>query len=103
MCGKGNIAIDHFPTWPRGHRCGPVAPQRADISMQSTYEFVHTQNVVNFKKQLNFELDRDKRRVLLSLLAEEEAKLTTAKGVGGDLKDKGLLSAVTRTRIVPLH
>jgi hypothetical protein len=43
--------------------------------MQSIDEFVHSQNVENLRKQLNADLDQDKRRVLLVLLAEEEGKL----------------------------
>jgi hypothetical protein len=47
--------------------------------MQSTDEFIHSQNVANFKRRLNVELDRNKRKVLLTLLAEEEAKLQNTK------------------------
>ncbi len=43
--------------------------------MQSIDEFVHGQNVVNFKRRLNTELDQGKRKMLLTLLAEEQAKL----------------------------
>jgi hypothetical protein len=50
--------------------------------MQSTDEFIHSQNVANFKRRLNVELDQDKRTVLLTLLAEEEAKLRKSKKNG---------------------
>lgn len=50
--------------------------------MQNTDELVHHQNVVNLKRQLKVELDQDKRRVLLALVAEEEGKLRNSKKNG---------------------
>jgi hypothetical protein len=51
--------------------------------MQSSDEFIHGQNVANFKSRLNIELDRNKRKVLLTLLAEEEAKVrNSTRNVG---------------------
>lgn len=43
--------------------------------MLNTDKFIHSLNVEIFKSRLNVELDQGKRRVLLTLLAEEEAKL----------------------------
>jgi hypothetical protein len=50
--------------------------------MQSIDEFVHSQNVENLRRQLNADLDQDRRRVLLALLAEEEGKLRNSKSNG---------------------
>jgi hypothetical protein len=50
--------------------------------MQSIDEFVHSRNVENLRRQLNADLDQDKRRVLLALLAEEEGKLHICKTNG---------------------
>lgn len=50
--------------------------------MQSTDEFIHGQNVVNLKKRLNIELDQDKRKALLTLVAKEEDKLRVSKKNG---------------------
>jgi hypothetical protein len=47
--------------------------------MQSTNEFVHSQNVLHLKRRLSVEADQDRRNVLLTLLAEEEAKLHNGK------------------------
>ena len=37
--------------------------------------FIETQNIVHFKHLLETEIHPDKRKILLQLLAEEEAKL----------------------------
>jgi hypothetical protein len=37
--------------------------------------FTETQNIVHFKRLLETEIHPDKRKILLRLLAEEEAKL----------------------------
>ena len=37
--------------------------------------FIDTQNIVHFKRLLETETHPDKRKILLQLLAEEEAKL----------------------------
>jgi hypothetical protein len=47
--------------------------------MQSTNEFVCSQNMLNLKRRLSVEVDQDRRKVLLTLLAEEEAKLRNGK------------------------
>ena len=38
-------------------------------------KFIDTQNIVHFKRLLETETHPDKRKILLQLLAEEEAKL----------------------------
>ena len=38
--------------------------------------FIETQNIAHFKLLLETETHSDKRKILLQLLAEEEAKLT---------------------------
>lgn len=44
----------------------------------STQEFVYRRNVLNYLKQLRETLDEDRRRMLMSLLAEEAARAKRA-------------------------
>ncbi|ABE62716.1 hypothetical protein Nham_1908 [Nitrobacter hamburgensis X14] len=49
----------------------PVLPSEGDFSMQ---RYVHEENILLYRKLLADTMDEQKRKIILKLLAEEEAK-----------------------------
>ncbi len=51
---------------------GGVLPREGDLSMQ---RYVHEENILLYRKLLAETTDEEKRKIILKLLAEEEAKV----------------------------